>query len=96
MPAAKQRLVDGPEEDYLDADQVAAYLHFSADTLRRLVKAGKFPQPLEMSDQTRVWSWRDVLFWTLTVELRPRMASEPEAQRAAKRGQPPASGEPAE
>lgn len=89
----RQRVVDGPAQDYLDADEVAKYLHFSRDTLERLVKAGKFPQALEMSDQTRVWSWKDVLFWMLTVELRPRMLDAAKPQPTARKGQPSASGE---
>lgn len=93
MHEHRQRLVDGPDKDYLDADEVAAYLHFSADTLRRLVKKGLFPKPLEMSDQTRLWFWKDVLFWMLYVELRPRMEAPKDAQPAAKGAQPASSDE---
>jgi predicted DNA-binding transcriptional regulator AlpA len=93
MHEHRQRLVDGPDKDYLDEDEVAAYLHFSAATLRRLVKAGRFPKPLEMSDQTRVWSWKDVLFWMLYVELRPRLEAQKDAQPGARGAQPASSDE---
>ena len=81
--------MDGPDQDYLELHEVAAYLRMGVKTLRRLVQAGDFPHPVELSPGVRVWSWRDVLYWTLGAELRPRL-------RAARRKKPASPPQPSE
>lgn len=78
MAATKQRTVDGPEQDLLELSEVASYLRMSEPTLRRLIRLGKFPRPLEISDGVRVWSWRDILYWVLLTEIRPRLRAKTE------------------
>jgi len=73
MAQSKQRLVDGPDQDLLEAAEVAAYLRVSAKTLKRLVETGEFPRPIEISEGVRVWDWKDCLYWKLRSELRPRL-----------------------
>ena len=71
------RQVDGPERDLLELSEVSSYLRMSEKTLRRLVRLGRFPRPLEISDGVRVWSWRDVLYWVLLTEIKPRLIPDP-------------------
>lgn len=73
MAQTKQRLVDGPEADHLTIEEVAVHLRMSAKTVRRLVADGEFPRPIELSPKVKVWTWRDVLYWTLRAELRSRL-----------------------
>jgi hypothetical protein len=49
-----------------------------AKTLQRLIDDGEFPQPLKLSPGTLVWSWRDVLYWSLRAEIAARMVAEPD------------------
>lgn len=81
MPATRQRLVDGPENDHLELSEVASYLRVSSSTLKRLVREGKFPRPIEVSPGVRAWLWRDCVLWMWLAEARPRM-------RAARKPQP--------
>lgn len=37
---------------------------FSAASLWRKVKAGEFPQPVELSARVTAWRWKDVHAWT--------------------------------
>ncbi len=39
------------------------YVPFSAATLWRLVKAGKFPKPIKIASQITVWRKSDILAW---------------------------------
>lgn len=73
MPATKQRTVDGPEQDFLELSEVATYLRLSTSTLKRLIRDGTFPRPVEMSAGVKVWPWKDCLLWALLVEARGRM-----------------------
>lgn len=86
MATTKQRLVDGPDEDNLEKAEVATYLRLKVKTLDRLIQAGEFPQGVHMSDRTIVWPWRDVLYWQLRVELRPRLVQTPPTAARKKRG----------
>jgi predicted DNA-binding transcriptional regulator AlpA len=92
MHTPSQRLVEGPEGNLLQEDEVARYLRFSVDTLRRLVERGEFPTPLESSDRGRVWPWKDVLWYTLDMEVRVRLPPR-KPHRAAQKGHAVANGE---
>ncbi len=39
------------------------YVPFSAATLWRLVKVGRFPQPIRIANQITVWRISDVMIW---------------------------------
>ena len=76
MPTpSRTRTIDGPDQDLLDAHEVAAYLRLSLSTFKRLVRDGHFPRPIEMTPGSgvRVWRWTDCVMWTLLAEARPRM-----------------------
>ncbi len=73
MSSVHQRLVDAHEHSLLTEDEVARTLRFSVKTLDRLVDRGDFPEALENSDRGRVWSWRDVLWYQMGMELRNRL-----------------------
>lgn len=42
---------------------VLAMLPFSASTLSRLVRQGRFPQPLQLSSRIVAWRTEEVLAW---------------------------------
>lgn len=67
------RSIDGPEKDWLDMADLTKLLRLSESTIKRLVDSGEFPSALEPTPGTRMWSWRDVLYWQLRVEMRPRL-----------------------
>lgn len=94
--AGKQRLVDGPDNDLLEMEEVAAYLRLGLRTLRRLIDAGDFPRPIMISDGTKVWDWKDCLYWKLRSEMRPRLRpgrKRPAVDKAGPNpGQPGTSG----
>ena len=46
------------------ADLVPGVVPFSAATRWRKVKAGEFPQPVELSARVTAWRWEDVHTWT--------------------------------
>lgn len=73
----RTRVVDAPDRDYLTAVEVAEYFRFGRDTLEKLIAEGRFPQAQLSSDGVKVWSWRDVLFWVLTMEVRHRLLTKP-------------------
>lgn len=72
------RSIDGPEKDWLTAADLVALLRVSKATLKRLIASGEFPRAMEVSPGIRLWSWRDVVYWQLKIELRSRMGSAPE------------------
>jgi prophage regulatory protein len=39
------------------------YVPFSAATLWRLVKVGRFPQPIKIANQITVWRTSEILVW---------------------------------
>lgn len=84
------RLIDGPEQDLLNIDQIAKYLHLSPQTLRRLVRDGQFPRPIMISDGTAVWDWKDAVWWKLGRELLPRCrkSKKGRADNAQERSRP--------
>ncbi|QPC43879.1 AlpA family phage regulatory protein [Kaustia mangrovi] len=43
--------------------ELAEKLGVSEWTIRRWVKAGHFPKPIELSEQTKAWRRRDVERW---------------------------------
>lgn len=70
------RTVDSTDLDWLDMHDLTRWLRMSESTIRRLIASGEFPQPLEITSGTRFWSWRDVLYWQLRVEIRPRLKAQ--------------------
>lgn len=74
MPLA-QRLVDGPSENLLTEIETARYLKISPATLQRLIDKGRFPKAVEITDQTRLWMWSDVLWYCVGAGLRHRIKS---------------------
>lgn len=67
------RTIEGPEKDWLDMADLTHLTRLSESTIKRLIATGEFPAALEVTSGLRMWSWKDVLFWQLRVELRPRM-----------------------
>jgi excisionase family DNA binding protein len=68
---AVQRLIDGPERDWLSAEQVCEYLGVGETRFRELLDAGLFPAPVTMGERDRLprWHWLDV---TSYMHLRSR------------------------
>lgn len=76
MAERTQRLVDGPHQEFLTKEETAAYLRMDKRTLDRLIRTGEFPRPIEISPGIKLWSWRDVLYWSLRAELKSRLVGE--------------------
>jgi len=71
------REIQGPDRDTLSAAEVAVYLGYSdPKKVVRLVKEGKFPQPIE-EDGIRKWFWEDVVWYVLHKRVRPRLRPAP-------------------
>lgn len=77
--ATNQRLVDGPDRDYLTRGEVAAYLRMSSKTLGRLMARGRFPRPFKMGQGTMVWSWREIWAYAILREIRHRYQKDPDS-----------------
>jgi excisionase family DNA binding protein len=65
------RTIDGPERNYLTIEQVAEQVGMSKSTVRRLIAAGRFPRAAKLTGGTSKWTWRQVVFWQLYIEMRP-------------------------
>lgn len=58
--------------DYLLLAEVCDYLHLSEDTLRRMVREGKFPKPIRHAGAgDQVWPGRVVRAYALLAPLLP-------------------------
>lgn len=70
--------MDTPAEDrkLLTRDEVARRLRFEVTTLRRLIDAGEFPRPLQISNGVNVWTEEDVLAHVYRVENRHRFRAK--------------------
>ncbi len=66
-----QRLIDGPERDWLSAEQVCEYLGIGETRFRELLDAGLFPPPVVLGERDRLqkWHWLDA---TAFMHLRSR------------------------
>ncbi len=58
-----QRLLDGPERDWLSAEQVCEYLGIGETRFRELVEGGLFPPPVVLGGRDRLqkWHWLDAV-----------------------------------
>ena len=63
------RTLDGPEQDWLDIADLVRITRLSETTIRRMIKAGRFPAPFAISPQGRMWSWEVVIWWRMTVQF---------------------------
>ena len=50
---------------------IPGILPFSAATLWRLVKAGRFPAPVRLADRITAWRIEDVRQWIATQKFKP-------------------------
>lgn len=83
----KRRKIDAPVKDLLTTIEVAKLFGFGEETLRRLVEAGEFPQPVRYSPGRSMYDWRSVAFWRLKCELfRGVEGAEPEPPAKSKAG----------
>lgn len=78
-----QRLVDGPEQSWLSARQVAAYLGIGQTLFKELLASGEFPAGVAFGRQAIRWSWLTVVAWA---HLRPRRQGTEESRPAPRRG----------
>jgi len=69
------RSIRGPAADYLTDVEFAGMFGFSVDTLDRLVEAGEVPQPIELTKRTKVWTFEDVIFYSLRTRLKERFST---------------------
>ncbi len=83
------RTVEGPKKDWLDMADLIKVMRMSESTILRLIAAGEFPEPLQTSPGIKMWSWRDVVYWNLRVETRPRLAQPTPSPPASGRGHRP-------
>jgi predicted DNA-binding transcriptional regulator AlpA len=82
-----QRSVEGPGQDYLTLREVCDYLHVSEATLRRLIKAGRFPRPTRHGGAGEpVWPWLVVVAYATLSPLLPALFALPPRQRPSKEG----------
>ena len=51
------------EENYLNIDDITNSLKINEDTLRQLIKEGRFPRPLRINDRTTLWSYTLIEHW---------------------------------
>lgn len=49
-------------------------LRLSESTIRREIRAGRFPHPVEVTRGVRLWHWTDVVYWTLRANLSHRLS----------------------
>lgn len=68
-----QRSVDAPAGDLFSAPEVCKLLNFGADTLKRLIDEGEFPEGLKLTAGYVVWEWRAIAYYRLRVEMSPRL-----------------------
>jgi predicted DNA-binding transcriptional regulator AlpA len=61
------------EGDWLDMAALTRGTGLSENTIRRLIQAGRFPEPCEITEKIRLWPKDDLLWWRLTVERGPRL-----------------------
>ncbi len=56
-----RRIIDGPERDWLSAEQVCEYLGIGQTRFHELVEAGLFPPPVVLGGKDRLqkWHWLD-------------------------------------
>lgn len=81
------REIDAPDKPYLTKLEVANLFGFeSTTTIDDMVTRGQLPEPVRRSG-TPVWSWKDVVFANLLMELQGRLrppagpAAGPETDR---------------
>jgi len=59
-----RRLIDAPEQDWLSAREVAAWLRIGLTLFRELLAAGDFPRPVQFGRaKAQRWYWLDVVSW---------------------------------
>lgn len=58
-----QRAIEGPEKDFFTAAEAAAWLNIHTRQLRRLVREGRIPPPIDMAGSKR-WTWMDLVAYT--------------------------------
>jgi prophage regulatory protein len=59
-----------PDTGYLRQSQlIPDILPFSAATLWRMVKAGKFPKPVKLSERITAWQVADVRTWLNNIHI---------------------------
>ncbi|CAJ0732864.1 MULTISPECIES: helix-turn-helix transcriptional regulator [Ralstonia] len=52
-----------PQDGVSRFTQIAAFLPFSRETWRKLVRDGKAPQPIRIGDRCTVWKNADIHAW---------------------------------
>jgi predicted DNA-binding transcriptional regulator AlpA len=63
-PVNARRVIDGPRNDWLSAEEVAAYLRIGTSLLAELRAAGDFPSPVKLGSRRAIrWHWLDVVAW---------------------------------
>jgi predicted DNA-binding transcriptional regulator AlpA len=62
-PAPEKALIRLPETGFLRLRQVQAFVPFSAATMWRQVKEGRFPGPIKLSAGVTAWRAEDVRRW---------------------------------
>ncbi len=63
-------LIEHDIGEYISRQEVAIIAHVTDSKLRRMIKAGVFPAPVEMFDGSHGFPIEDVLSWFNTAEKR--------------------------
>lgn len=67
------RTIDGPTSNYLTIEEVSGELGMSAKQVQGFIDRGIFPKPIQNGSgkASSKWSWRQVLYCQLYLEMRP-------------------------
>jgi len=65
-----QRSINGPDKDWLTADEAAAWMGIAGSTLEDLVVKRRFPPGVRVTGRRRMWSWMDCVAY---MHLRSRI-----------------------
>ena len=61
MPAYRQRNIDAPAKEYLDAKEAAAFLGISKEAFKGLADAKKIPPAVVVNRENVLWHWTTIL-----------------------------------
>lgn len=65
---AKQRIIDAPEQEWLDEKQSAEFLGIDVEDFRRSVRTGRFPFKHIGSRKAKRWNWKDLWCYSHMLE----------------------------
>ncbi len=81
----------GPKAKYLTSEQFGELFGLSEDTVRRMVKAGILPAPVQVSEQKWMHTQEQAIYWRLKLEIDPPEWSAAEGVKGKAANKPAAT-----